>query len=51
MIVNLYLQGKRKLVTPQVLLQFRKESYRQMLVTAEPVRRRRLWADGQSIWR
>ena len=26
------------------------QSYRQMLVTAEPVRRRRLWADGQSIW-
>jgi len=26
-------------------------SYRQFLVTAEPVRRRRLWADGQSVWR
>jgi hypothetical protein len=26
-------------------------SYRQILVTAEPVRRRRLWADGQSAWR
>ena len=28
-----------------------RRSYRQILVTAEPVRRRRLWADGQSIWR
>jgi hypothetical protein len=26
-------------------------SYRQILVTAEPVRRRRLWADGQPVWR
>jgi hypothetical protein len=26
-------------------------SYRQILVTARPVRRRRLWADGQSGWR
>jgi hypothetical protein len=26
-------------------------SYRQILVTARPVRRRRLWADGQSVWR
>ena len=26
-------------------------SYRQFLVTARPVRRRRLWADGQSVWR
>ena len=26
-------------------------SYRQILVTAGPVRRRRLWADGQSVWR
>ena len=26
-------------------------SYRQILVTAWPVRRRRLWADGQSVWR
>jgi hypothetical protein len=26
-------------------------SYRQFLVTAEPVRRRRLWAEGQSVWR
>lgn len=25
-------------------------SYRQILVTAEPVRRRRLWADGQPVW-
>ena len=29
----------------------RQESYRQILVTAEPVRRRRLWADGQPVWR
>jgi hypothetical protein len=29
----------------------RNESYRQILVTAEPVRRRRLWADGQPVWR
>lgn len=27
------------------------QSYRQILVTAWPVRRRRLWADGQSVWR
>jgi N-6 DNA Methylase len=27
------------------------KSYRQILVTARPVRRRRLWADGQSVWR
>ena len=27
------------------------ESYRQILVTAGPVRRRRLWADGRSAWR
>ena len=27
------------------------QSYRQILVTAEPVRRRRLWADGRSVWR
>jgi uncharacterized membrane protein len=27
------------------------ESYRQFLVTAGPVRRRRLWADGRSAWR
>lgn len=26
-------------------------SYRQILVTAEPVRRRRLWADGRSALR
>ena len=26
-------------------------SYRQTLVTAGPVRRRRLWADGQRVWR
>jgi hypothetical protein len=26
-------------------------SYRQILVTAEPVRRRRLWAEGQPVWR
>jgi hypothetical protein len=26
-------------------------SYRQILVTAGPVRRRRLWADGQRAWR
>jgi hypothetical protein len=26
-----------------------KESYRQILVTAGPVRRRRLWADGQRV--
>jgi hypothetical protein len=26
-------------------------SYRQILVTAGPVRRRRLWADGRSAWR
>ena len=26
-------------------------SYRQNLVTAGPVRRRRLWADGRSAWR
>ena len=26
-------------------------SYRQILVTAEPVRRRRLWANGQPVWR
>ena len=26
-------------------------SYRLILVTAWPVRRRRLWADGQSVWR
>jgi hypothetical protein len=26
-------------------------SYRQILVTAWPVTRRRLWADGQSVWR
>ncbi|MGY4505251.1 hypothetical protein ACVWYH_009208 [Bradyrhizobium sp. GM24.11] len=26
-------------------------SYRQFLVTAGPVRRRRLWADGRSAWR
>jgi len=26
-------------------------SYRQILVTAVPVRRRRLWADGQPVWR
>ena len=26
-------------------------SYRQILVTAGPVRRRRLWADGQRVWR
>jgi hypothetical protein len=26
-------------------------SYRQILVTALPVRRRRLWGDGQSVWR
>jgi len=26
-------------------------SYRQILVTAEPVRRRRLRADGRSAWR
>ena len=26
-----------------------KESYRQILVTAEPVRRRRLRGDGQSV--
>ena len=26
-------------------------SYRQILVTAGPVRRRRLWADGRSGWR
>jgi hypothetical protein len=26
-------------------------SYRQILVTAWPVRRRRFWADGQSVWR
>jgi hypothetical protein len=25
------------------------ESYRQILVTAEPVRRRRLWADGHPV--
>ena len=29
----------------------RDPSYRQILVTAVPVRRRRLWADGQSVWR
>src|SRR6478672_8364607 len=28
-----------------------KQSYRQILVTAWPVRRRRLRADGQSVWR
>jgi hypothetical protein len=27
------------------------KSYRQILVTAGPVRRRRLWADGRSAWR
>jgi RNA-directed DNA polymerase len=27
------------------------QSYRQILVTAGPVRRRRLWADGRSAWR
>jgi adenylate cyclase len=27
----------------------RHESYRQILVTAGPVRRRRLWADGQRV--
>src|SRR5258706_4715368 len=26
-------------------------SYRQILVTAWPVRRRRFWADGQAVWR
>jgi hypothetical protein len=26
-------------------------NYRQFLVTAWPVRRRRLWADGRSAWR
>jgi|SRR3954454_12736622 len=26
-------------------------SYRQILVTAVPVRRQRLWADGRSTWR
>jgi hydroxypyruvate reductase len=26
-------------------------SYRQILVTAGPVRRRRLWAEGQPVWR
>jgi formylglycine-generating enzyme required for sulfatase activity len=30
---------------------YRLLSYRQILVTARPVRRRRLWADGQSVWR
>jgi len=29
----------------------RTESYRQILVTAGPVRRRRLWAEGQPVWR
>src|SRR5260221_4617764 len=29
----------------------RQRSYRQILVTTGPVRRRRLWADGQSVWR
>lgn len=28
-----------------------RQSYRQILVTAGPVRRRRLWADGRSAWR
>jgi hypothetical protein len=27
------------------------KSYRQILVTAGPVRRRRFWADGRSAWR
>jgi len=36
---------------PTVLICDPCPSYRQILVTAGPVRRRRLWAGGQSVWR
>src|SRR5258708_7273594 len=38
-------------VVRDILCPMLKWSYRQILVTAWPVRRRRFWADGQSVWR